>query len=1173
MFLKSLTMRGFKSFADRTVLGFEPGITAVVGPNGSGKSNLVDALTWVLGTRSPKLLRGGALPDVIFAGSPTRPPLGRAEVEMMIDNSDGHLGRDGVGLAGSAQQFCEVRITREILTSGENRYAINGADCRLLDVGELLSDTGIGRELHTIVGQGQLDSVLQAKPEDRRALVEEAAGILKHRQRRERAQRKLDHVEVHVDKLRTVLRELRRQLKPLERQAEAASRSVQLQAELRAVRLRLAAYDLLLRQAAWQEACSHDTETNARLQAVEAAVVAAEAELVAVEEQLRGDGALAERARACSEELARLRERLLGTTGLIAIRRRHLLEDTDQPLAGRPPQELRTQAQRLDAERHARENARDHAEASLAAAAAASRATQLARHEHQQRRAAATRERAEARERHTRWEGQLHAHRNTLAACEAELGRLELQTTELNRRAAELEDELRRVQHEIAGLDETEWQLTEAVERAEWEVGTAEAALEAAVAAERELEQRLTSQAARVEALRVSAPTDQGDGVVTLLTSDVEGLYGLLADHVRVVPGGEAAVAAALGPFGGAVVARSRAEAERAVAELRSQAVGRVAVLPLDHNHQRDVSSAPPAQPVAKLLEPRDGDPGVIEVTRRALAGTYVVGSWSEAVALQAGHPECTFVTREGDVAGPLGFVGGHAPERSALVAAAAAEEAERLVEELGKKLVDARAAVLAARQALAVRRAELEKASAAINTSDARITRASEQLARLNRELKTLEAHGALVRAQRDERAGATARHRAALLELEADGPPRPRDEPSGDMPDKDAERLDDDVERTRIAELEARLELERLNEQIRHLADTGNALRHEATEVEQALASASRRRDERRTQLRHCEDLAALCAEALGAAERALREAQRDRDRLERVRGRREENRVEIRAELHTLIGERDQLREAHHATALRRAAAQHELDELGRRVRATFGLSPDDVVAEHPEAAHYDRTSLETSSETLQRRLEQLGQVNPLALEEFHALEDRHAFLSRQLDDLLASKRDLEKVIRAVDDKVSAVFAEAFADVAHEFEVVFGVLFPGGNGRLVLTDIHAPLTTGIEIEVSLPGKRVRHLSLLSGGERSLTALAFLFAIFRARPAPFYVLDEVDAALDDVNLERLLRLLGSFRQHAQLIIITHQRRTMEAADILYGVTMGPDAVSKVVVERLVDR
>ncbi len=1172
MFLRSLTIRGFKSFADKTVLCFEPGITAVVGPNGSGKSNIVDALTWVLGTRSPKLLRGSGLADVIFAGSPTRPALGRAEVEMMIDNSDGYLGSGGVGLAGSAQQFSEVRISREILTTGENRYAINGADCRLLDVHELLSDTGLGRELHTIVGQGQLDTILHAKPEERRALVEEAAGILKHRQRRERAQRKLGHVDMHVEKLRTVLRELRRQLKPLERQAEAANRSTQLQAELRTVRLRLAAHDLVRLRFDWQETCSHDREITARQEAAEAAVAEGGADVAAVEAQLRGDLQLVERARTCSEELGRLRERLLGTTGLVAVRGRHLLEDIEQPLAGRPPDGLRSQAERFDAERLARERARACVETDLAAAASASSAAQLARRDHEQRRAAAARERAEARERHTRWEGQIHAHRNMLSAIVAESARLDAQLTELDGRVAEIEAQLGRVQQEIAVREEGE-RLTDALGRTEREVAAAEAGLEAALAHEREIDQGRASQAARAEALR-AATTDEVNGATKLLASELDGLHGLLADHVRVVPGGEAAVAAALGPFGGSVVAGSRAEAERAVAEMRaSEAAGRVAVLPLDHTHRRDVATlVPPAQPIAKLLVGRTQDHRVLDATRRALAGTYVATSWSEAVALHAAHPDCIFVTRDGDVAGPLGFVGGRTPELSAVVAAAAAEEAERLVDELATELTAAQDAVLAAREALAVRRAELDRATVAIAAANAAVARASEQQTRLNQELRTLTAHRALVRAQRDELAGTSEQRRIALVELEADEPPQPQAEPPSATGDQDNERHEDQVERARTTELEARLAVERLNEQIRHLDDAAHALRREAAEVEQALASAARRRDVRRAQLRLCEDLAALGSEALAATERALLEAERDWDRLKGVRRRREETLAQARARLSTATAERDQTREAGHTNALRRAAVQHELDELGRRVHEAFGLSADEVVGEHPDAAVYDRPGLETSSETLQRKLIQLGQVNPLALEEFHALEERHAFLSGQLDDLLASRRDLEQVIRAVDDRISTVFAAAFRDVAHEFEVVFSILFPGGKGRVVLTESHDPLTTGIEVEASPPGKRVRHLSLLSGGERSLTALAFLFAIFRARPASFYVLDEVDAALDDVNLERLLRLLNSFRHRTQLIVITHQRRTMEAADVLCGVTLGDDAVSKVVVERLAE-
>ncbi len=467
MFLKSLTLRGFKSFADKTVLDFEPGITVIVGPNGSGKSNVVDALAWVLGTRSAKLLRGSDLTDVIFAGSPARPPLHHAKVDITIDNAAAQLGAGAVGLPASVEGAAEVCISREILASGENHYAINGVECRLLDVQELLSDTGLGRELHTVVGQGQLDAVLHAKPEERRVFIEEAAGILKHRRRRERALRKLQSVDVHADKLRSVLRELRRQLKPLEQQAEAASTYAQLQAELREVEVKLAVHDLARLRDQRREETAAEATLAARTGQLEAEAAHREGLVTDLEQELRQHHHELEQARTTAEQLARLQERLRGTAELIQARCRHLLDHVDEPLAGRPPAELRAQADRLDADRDEREAARREAVALLEDAVVASHEAQLAWREHQRRVAAASREAAEARERHLRWEAETGSHRSALAAAEAEAARLDTQLAQLDEQVAAAEHDVETIQELIRQLDAREWPLTEALERAE----------------------------------------------------------------------------------------------------------------------------------------------------------------------------------------------------------------------------------------------------------------------------------------------------------------------------------------------------------------------------------------------------------------------------------------------------------------------------------------------------------------------------------------------------------------------------------------------------------------------------------------------------------------------------------------------------------------------------------
>jgi chromosome segregation protein len=1163
LFLRSLTLRGFKSFAERTTLDLEPGITVIVGPNGSGKSNVVDALAWVLGTRSAKLLRGGELADVIFAGSPAHPPLGRAKVEITIDNSSGQLGDGALGTGGSAQGFSEVTISREITATGESVYAMNGAECRLLDIQELLSDTGLGRELHTIVGQGQLDEILHARPEDRRAFVEEAAGILKHRRRRERAQRKLEQVDVHVEQLRTILRELRRQMRPLERQAEAANRHAALQAELREVRIGLAAHDRGRLTAALATIDAGDADVSDRQHDLEGRVGAGRADVECLEERLRRSTPQVDAARDALAELHRIRERVRGTADLVAARRRHLLEYVEEPLAGRPPAELREQADRLEALRDERAEELATARASLEAATVARGEAERARRQHDDRVAEAARARSEARERLARWEGERDARRRASAAVERDIARTTERLAVVTAREEELRAELDGVRTEISELDSAEWQLSERLEHAEDVVARARADLLAAEESQRDIERRRDAELARAEALR-QAGSPEGGPILT----ELDGCFGPLAEHVRIESGAEAAVAAALGPLEDALIAASVEDAGRAIADLRREGEGRAVVLPADGPTpgERPLAGLPDGVRALSSCVTGRGGEHVVGAVERVLADTYLVPEWSLALDLHRRHPSTTFVTREGDLVGPRGLIGGRAPEGSVVLASAAAAQAERRAAGLRDDLDGARIETERARARLHAGERELAAATDAINASDARITGAAEELARLNKELAATTHALATLAAQRAELVTAQQGHREALEELETSVPPVP-DEVSEPV---DLDRLDDAVATARRRELDARLTVERLDERVHHHAEAAEALRREAEEVGVALEEAARRRELRREHIRRCGELDAFCAEVLAALATAVDDAGAERDRLVAERQAIEEDLDTARGALRTATEALDDVRERRHATELRRADVRHELTDLEARLRDRFGLTLDDLAEESPATDGTQRSDLVEREDTLVRQLGLLGRINPLALEEFEALEERHAFLSAQIEDLRSSQRDLERVITAVDAKIEEVFAEAFADVAREFSDVFDRVFPGGDGRLILTDPDDLLTTGIEVEARPPGKRIKRLSLLSGGERSLTALAFLFAIFRARPSPFYVLDEVEAALDDVNLHRLLGVIEEFKEHAQLLVVTHQKRTMEVADVLYGVSMGEDAVSKVVSERL---
>ncbi len=1175
MFLRSLSLRGFKSFADRTALDVEPGITVIVGPNGSGKSNVVDALAWVLGTHSAKKVRGGSMSDVIFAGSPTRSRANQSRVEIVIDNSDGQLS-GGVGTAASAAEFSEVRIARVINHDGETDYEINGEVVRALDVQELLSDTGLGRELHTIVGQGQLDEILNAKPEERRRYIEEAAGILKHRRRRERAVRKLEQVDEHIDKLKTVLRELRRQLRPLERQAEAADKYAALQAELRDVRVSRAAVELA-RLTALLAAEERDSQGAAgELQDLESALEECRSNLARLEQEVATLTSDVEHTSASRHALTSLMERVRGTADLIDAKRRHLVEYVEEPLAGRPPGDLRAHADRIDNERHERAAAQVEARTRLEAATAARRDAEAARREHEQRLQAERRRRAEQRERVLRWEGEVSALRGAIASAEAELGRVTSSLISLDSRTAEVDRELQSVQQEIQQLDTREVELTAALEDAEEVVAERAEAADALRDRIRDLDAQRVSHVARAEALR-AALEESDAGTAALLARSDTGVFGRVADHVRVDPDAAAAVAAALGQVGEAVVVADRDQARRAIRWLRTSQGGRATVIAADrgHDHGNDVLAIADATPLTEFVHPADGRAEaerVVHTLRRWLKDTFLVSDWDTAVARHEQFPSRWFITHDGDVAGPDGYRAAGSPEGSAVATAAAADAAEERAAALAADLEELTAKHHDQETALDEARKHLALATERINESDARITGAAERLARLNKELHSLHTQRDIVSAQRDELDNVLERDRASLSELHGRGPVVDEDDVDNADVDEVATELDEAVERAREAELDARVKLERTTEQVRHLELQAEALRREAEEVEAALADAARRRELRRQGIERCGELAVVVRSALEAMQQSLGEAEAARNTaassLQQVRS----ALAQAREQEQQLARQRDAIRDSHHAADLRRANAANQLDGLVERLRTELSLSPDDVRSEHPDVSSYDDTHLAEREDMLVRKLGLLGRVNPLALEEFNALEERHAFLSDQLDDLRRSRKDLEEVITAVDERIRVVFKQAFDDVAAEFEQTFATVFPGGHGRLVMTEADDLLRAGVDVEARPPGKRVTRLSLLSGGERSLTVLAFVFAIFRARPSPFYVLDEVDAALDDVNLQRLLRVVHSFKGHAQIIMVTHQKRTMEIADMLYGITMGADGVTKVVAERLDD-
>ena len=978
MFLKSLTLKGFKSFADSTTLELEPGVTVVVGPNGSGKSNVVDAIAWVLGAQAPSSVRSQKMDDVIFAGTAKRPALGRAEVSLTIDNSTGLL----------PIEFSEVTVTRTLFRTGESEYAINGVTCRLLDVQELLSDAGVGRQQHVIVSQGQIDAVLNARPEDRRSIIEEASGVLKHRKRKEKAERRLESTEANLLRAQDLLREVRRQLKPLERQADAARRHGALVAELRTLRLHVAGREIggmqaRLQALAEQKAAGEkaENELRARLSALDAAVMSDEADLSA-----RGDSTI-------NDELVRvenLRGRARGLVQVLAERRRSVERERGQVMDSGVAAQLEGEAASL---RHQLEEVGQE----LRELAAKSPAGQAA----------------------------------------AELVAAQARTAQAQRA------------------------LDEAV--------TAHAAASSAAAAG----------AARVEALQASIDA-QALSAQTL--RDAAGSVGTLLDLIDIDQDWRAAVQAALGETIAAVVIDDTNNARAALANLR-KTKNPGAVLALDSLKSAKTN---PAKELRSHVRARGGahETAVNHLLDVLLSRVVYVSTFDDAVDAALRDHATVAVTREGDRLSATSLRVGFSQ-----VSAEALANARSAAADSAARLVDAELALNSARSGLADARG-----------NEARVATVAEE-----ERTKTQE-------------------HDIAVAGLEQR----------------------ENLLRTRLTEIEGRLGND--SQARRDAASRSQRIERDLQKITDGAKQVERIVNELNARQRDLHEQRARQSTEMRDISRRLDEARKERSANEKS--------LEERRELNGRVAlEQGEVR-------VRLEAA---IDTLRRELEVEPQVAIDTAAPELPEGM----TPVLKIRE-LERELRIMGPINPLALEEFEALSQRNTFLEEQLEDVKNSRRELVKVIKQVDLEIQQMFASAYADVRDNFAKLFATLFPGGNGRLVLTMPDDLLNTGIEVEAKPGGKNVKKLSLLSGGERALTALAFLFAVFRSRPSPFYVMDEVEAALDDVNLHRFLGLIHEFRQEAQLLIVSHQKRTMEAGDSLLGVTMQPGGSSRVVVERV---
>lgn len=1028
MYLKSMNLKGFKSFASSTTLNFEQGITCVVGPNGSGKSNVVDALSWVMGEQGAKSLRGGKMEDVIFAGTSGRAPLGRAEVSVTIDNTDGVLPID----------FTEVTITRVLFRNGASEYLLNGETTRLLDIQELLSDSGIGREMHVIVGQGQLDAILLANPEERRAFIEEAAGVLKHRKRKEKAIRKLDSMQTNLARIQDLTVELRRQLKPLGKQAEVARKASIIQSDVRDAKLRLMADDMLRMRNEMELEVADENVLRQRKEQVESELNSARSREIELDTIAASENPQLIAAQENFYRLTAQREQIRAVQNLSSERARFLSEEAEEAKAsGRDPVLLDQEAQQLRNEEKELANNVNKSQEQLDTDSNLLKAIEDKLALEESRVSAALRAIADQREGTARQEGHINGLRSRIDATSGEVNRLTEARNSVEQRLKNYRENFATIETQISSLAASEPGLDSLFEK-----------------------------------LKVEMKNSEKD--LKVLTEKLQ-----------------------------------------STEKLRAGSLGRLTAF----------------KEITELVKTSEN--------------TSLISKVDDLTS------NCEVEVNKVSV------------------------DCDRIRFELSSANDDFNKIS-----------SEYESVLSKLNESDAAMTGLAEQLAISGQNVKNsvdeFDRLNAALQAAIDQRNSDERDLAAALAQFESHQTPVEPDLTN-------LEDLRSQVSGARSKEVESRLNLRTIEERKDALSQRAEALENQAAAERESASRSISRRENRAQAAITAQDIADTAYEALIQIESSIARAGSERERLETSRSSREGEILSLRTIGRELSIELEKLTSSVHKDEIARAEQRLRIEQLETKAVEELGIDVQALINEYGpsndvptfyeneqgefvpgDLIPYRRDQQEKRLSQAEKSLILLGKINPLALEEYSSLEERLRYLAEQLEDLKKTKKDLLDIIKEVDDRVQQIFTEAYEDTAREFELVFARLFPGGDGKLILTNPSDILTSGVDVEARPPGKRVKRLSLLSGGERSLVAVALLIAIFKARPSPFYVMDEVEAALDDTNLGRLLGVFEELREKSQLIIITHQKRTMEIADALYGVTMRGDGVSEVISQRI---
>lgn len=1155
MHLKALTLKGFKSFASATTMKFEPGICAVVGPNGSGKSNVVDALAWVMGEGSAKTLRGGKMQDVIFAGAGDRKPLGRAEVTLTIDNADGQL----------PIEYTEVSLTRRMFRDGASEYEINGAKARLADIQELLSDSGIGREMHVIVGQGKLSEILESKPEERRAYIEEAAGVLKHRRRREKAQRKLTGMQANLDRLQDLTDELSKQLKPLARQAETARKAATVQAEVREARLVLAGEKIVRLRGQAEQAAATAEELRARVDTNQEHLEEAESRQSEAEAQLSQVTPAEQAAQNLWFRLSALSERIAATVRIAADRARNTGNIT--PYSGQDPDDLEARAQRADEEHEelveAAEVAAEELEEIREEVAELNETVQVAEREHLAR----LRAESDRREGVVRLVAEEESIAQQLASARENLARAEETGTEARARLREVRAEARDWASQTKDLRGQRENLAGRAQQANSESKAAEQRLDELRENQRERERVVYTLQSRIDTLQAQAPQQD-------IREHLDDSWHDLVDLVRADAGWEAALSAALGEY-------AKALAGPVSAELLAGAGDSTRAVLVDTSRDGAAWHVDTTVQAEWLVDHITVDSSVAVAVGRVLADVVVAEDYLAAVELIAEDPRLRAVTRDGLLVGEgwveVGSHAGSAVERSSEIAKAqqGLRVAQAELEQLSGTIEGAKQSAEEARLDSAHHGAALREHDTDIQSAEREEQRVRQQVERYTREYETAAERAEQARARSEK---LETQHRAVsdrLARVDKHGGAAGADG-AGEV-DEETESLAQQRQEAQAAlsaakarEMDAVVAARSVQDRAGQAQGKGDALRRQAEHERVAKRRHEQAMARRKQQAELAEAVLGHAREIAERAEDATDQAARRRDELTARRTETTTRLNAVRSEVSAARRALDAATKEFHQADMEASQASVRVEEAENKAGEQLGIAIEDLVREYSPGEDFDRAAETRRLKRAEKDLGALGKVNPLALEEFKAMEERYNYLSQQLDDVIQTRHDLQNMIADVDQQILELFTQAWKDVEAEFPRVFATLFPGGEARLLLTEPDDMLTTGIEVEARPPGKKVKRLSLLSGGEKSLTALAMLVAIFRARPSPFYVMDEVEAALDDVNLRRLLALFEELRRDSQLIVITHQKPTMDVANVLYGVTMRSDGITHVLSQRL---